>query len=57
MPRRFNSSFTIFVYLNGHNLLEHYFAVSDTRTSANDSKMKSRAGGGPVSPCEPRLRP
>jgi hypothetical protein len=36
MPRRFNSSFTMFVYLNGHQLLEYYFALSDTRSSAND---------------------
>jgi hypothetical protein len=35
MPRRFNSSFTMFVYLNGHHLLEYYFALADTRKSAN----------------------
>jgi hypothetical protein len=36
-PQRFNSRFTMFVYLNGHRLLEYYFAVSDTRLSANDA--------------------
>ena len=38
MPRRFNSSFTMFVYLNGHHLLEYYFAVADTRRCANDPR-------------------
>jgi hypothetical protein len=36
MPRVFNSSFTMFVYLKGHHLLEYYFAVSDARIAAND---------------------
>jgi len=47
----------MFVYLNGHNLLEYYFAISDARRSANDSKLKSRAGGGSNPPGEPRFRP
>ena len=39
MPRLFDSSFTMFVYLKGHHLLEYYFAVSDTGMSANDSHL------------------
>jgi hypothetical protein len=35
--RHFDSTFTMFVYLNGHHLLEYYFAVADARISANDN--------------------
>jgi hypothetical protein len=43
MPRRLDSSFTMFVYLKGHHLLEYYFAVSDTAISANDSHLDASA--------------
>jgi hypothetical protein len=43
MPRRLESSFTMFVYLKGHHLLEYYFAVSDTAISANDSHLDASA--------------
>ncbi len=36
MTELFNSSFTMFVYLKGHDLLEYYFCVSDARMAAND---------------------
>jgi len=26
----------MFIYLRGHDLLEHYFSVSDARVAAND---------------------
>lgn len=42
MPRRFNSSFTMFVYLSGHSLLEHYFQLFDTLTAANDVSSDAR---------------
>lgn len=54
MPRHFNSSFTMFVYLNGHQLLEYYFDLSDTRLSANDRDGMMRGAGGFASPGEPR---
>jgi len=38
MPKSFNSSFTMFVYLRGHHVLEYYFAA-DTRMAANDTRM------------------
>ena len=44
MPRQYNSSFTMFVYLKGHDLLEYYFAISDSRLSANDLDAVSRGG-------------
>lgn len=44
MPRVFNSSFTMFVYLKGHHLLEYYFAVSDARIAANDLDSCERSG-------------
>ena len=44
MPLSFNSSFTMFVYLKGHDLLEYYFAISDTRLSANDFQATRRGG-------------
>jgi hypothetical protein len=36
LPRSFDSSITMFVYLNGHHLLEYYFALDDTRDAANE---------------------
>ncbi len=36
MSRRFNSAFTMFVFLKGHHIVEYYFAVRDARTAAND---------------------
>jgi len=45
MPRGLDSSFTMFVYLKGHHLLEYYFAVSDTGISANDSHLDASAAG------------
>jgi hypothetical protein len=58
MPRPYNSSFTMFVYLKGHHLLEYYFALSDTRMSANDLDSASHTGGvSAASPSEPRRWP
>jgi len=56
MPRRYNSSFTMFVYVNGHHLLEYYFAISDARMSANDLDAVTRSGGVSALPREPRRR-
>jgi len=39
MLRQFTSTFTMFVFLKGHQLLESYFTVSDTRCSANDPHL------------------
>jgi len=36
MVTHFQASSTMFVYLNGHHLLEYYFAVADSRVAAND---------------------
>jgi hypothetical protein len=36
MPGLFHASFTMFVYLRGHHLIEYYFSVSDSRVAAND---------------------
>ncbi len=36
MTRRFNSAFTMFVFLKGHHIVEYYFGVRDARTAAND---------------------
>ena len=36
MVSHFHASSTMLVYLNGHHLLEYYFAVSDSRVAAND---------------------
>jgi hypothetical protein len=56
MPRQYNSSFTMFVYLKGHHLLEYYFAVADTRLSANDPDTRN-SGEISAAPAEPRGRP
>jgi hypothetical protein len=53
MPRQYNSSFTMFVYLKGHNLLEYYFTIPDARVSANDWDVASGSDGISVSPGEP----
>jgi hypothetical protein len=57
MPRRFNSSFTMFVYLRGHPLLEYYFGVLDTHLSANDWDATGLSAEVSVSPSEAGLRP
>jgi hypothetical protein len=36
MQPAFHSSGTMFVFLKGHELLEYYFSVSDSRNAAND---------------------
>jgi hypothetical protein len=41
MPQRFNSMFTMFVFLKGHPLLAFYFAVADTQAAANDGYSSS----------------
>jgi hypothetical protein len=56
MPKHYNSSFTMFVYVNGHHLLEYYFAISDSRMSANDFEVVTR-GGVSALPGKPRRRP
>jgi hypothetical protein len=33
---QFSAASTMFLYINGHHLLEYYFAVSDSRVAAND---------------------
>jgi hypothetical protein len=57
MPKQYNSSFTMFVYLKGHQLLEYYFTIADARLSANDMDAASRSGGVSGAPGEPRRRP
>jgi hypothetical protein len=39
MLKQFTSTFTMFVFLKGHHLLEAYFALSDTRACANDLRL------------------
>jgi hypothetical protein len=36
MIKRFNSAFTMFVFVRGHQVVEYYFAVRDARIAAND---------------------
>lgn len=36
MVRLFHASSTMFVYVNGHHLIEFYFCISDARKAAND---------------------
>jgi hypothetical protein len=55
MPRRLDSSFTMFVYLRGHHLLEYYFAVSDTGAAANDSCMDAHSAVMSAAPAENML--
>jgi hypothetical protein len=57
MPKRYNSSFTMFVYVNGHHLLDYYFAISDSRMSANDWDVVTRSSEVSALPREPRRRP
>jgi hypothetical protein len=38
LPRSFDSTITMFVFLNGHHLLEYYFALADTRDAANEQE-------------------
>lgn len=39
MLKQFTSTFTMFVFLKGHHLLEAYFTVSDTHVCANDPRL------------------
>lgn len=39
MAAHFSASFTMFVFLKGHHVLESYFTVSDCRVSANDADL------------------
>jgi hypothetical protein len=36
MDAYFHALSTVIVYVNGHELLEYYFAVRDSRVAAND---------------------
>jgi hypothetical protein len=36
MPKRFDAWLTMLVHVKGHPVLGYYFAVADTRQSAND---------------------
>jgi hypothetical protein len=53
MIKRFNSAFTMFVFLKGHHVVEYYFAVRDAHTAANDGGRPQSAGVVPL----PRVRP
>jgi hypothetical protein len=57
MPKRYNSSFTMFVYVHGHHLLDYYFVISDSRMSANDWDVVTRSSEVSALPREPRRRP
>ena len=41
MLQHFHASWTMFVYLKGHHLIEYYFAVADARVAANDLDQAS----------------
>ena len=57
MTKRFNSAFTMFVFLRGHHLVEYYFAVRDARTAANDVWHPQSAGVVPLGRVRPRKDP
>jgi hypothetical protein len=48
MTKRFNSAFTMFVFLRGHPSVQYYFGVRDVRTAANDGPAPQSAGVVPL---------
>jgi hypothetical protein len=50
--KQFTSTFTMFVFLKGHHLLESYFSVSDIRACANDPHLDAAVPARLLSPVE-----